>query len=359
MSRIATVKERMVKDQIDGLVVSDGSDIKYLTGFTGEYGISVLLLTAGKDYFITDGRFQFQAKDEVPECEVVIMSGQQRTYYDATADLLKDLSLKRVAVQEGQITHSDYVRLINGNDRSEFIAAPAYLAELRRVKTDEELLLIKEACRISERSFYALLDFIKPGVTEIEIANELERQFRNRGGSGYCFDTIVASGPVNGANCHATPSQRKIEVGDFVTLDFGTGYQGYCSDMTRTVAIGQPRDKEQLKIYETVKKAKQAGAAILKAGLGVAEIDKVVREIVDQGGYSIPHGIGHGFGLDIHEDPFIGGKNPYQLEENVVITIEPGIYVPGVCGVRIEDDYLIGKDGAECLQQVTNELIIL
>ncbi|MCI1903215.1 MAG: Xaa-Pro peptidase family protein [Enterococcaceae bacterium] len=359
MSKLKKVQERMIADGYDALVICDGADIKYLTGFSGEYGVSTVVISKDKFYLITDGRFEFQAKEEVPECEVLIMNGQQRDYYVATGDLLKELNVKAVLIQTDKIFHRDYLSVKNSCESAELRAAPPYIEELRQVKTSEEITLIREACRISERSFYALLDFIKPGVTEIDIANELEYQFRSRGGSGFCFETIVASGPINGANCHATPSDRKIEAGDFITLDFGTAYKGYCSDMTRTVAVGRPHNEEMLKIYETVKVAKKAGAAILQAGLPIAEVDQTIRKIIGEAGYTVPHGLGHSFGLYIHEDPFISAKNPNKFKKNAITTIEPGIYVPGVCGVRIEDDYLIGESSAERLQQSTNELIIL
>lgn len=356
--RIKKIKDRFQADGIESMVVCGGSDIKYLTGFTGDYGVSVLVLTPTKDYFVTDRRFEYQASIEVPSFETVVFK-EGRGYYGEAGRLIHDLNLKRVAVQEDKLSHADYRKLAEWNPDVTFIPAPPYVSDLRQVKTPEELAIIRQACNITERSFYALLDFIKPGVTEIDVANELEYQFRSRGGSGFCFETIVASGPDNGANCHATPSMRKLEKGDFVTIDFGTRYNGYCSDMTRTVSIGTPKNPELLKIYDTVKRAKAEMAASLHAGLSMSELDTIGRRVVGEAGYTIPHGLGHGFGLDIHEDPFISASNHYRLEAGVVHTIEPGVYVPGVGGVRIEDDYLITDDGAECLMKVTNELVVL
>jgi Xaa-Pro aminopeptidase len=357
--RVQRVMANINKDGVDGIIISGGSDIKYLTGFTGDYGVSVLVVTPAKMYFITDGRFEFQAQKEVPDAEVIIYSSTQAGYFGAAGELIQELGLKHVGIQADRLTHQDYLTVVAGNTTSTFTDIPDFINTMRRVKTPAEIALIRRACDITERSLYALYDFIKPGVTEIEIANELEYQFRSRGGDGYCFETIVASGPENGANPHATPSDRKIELGDFVTIDFGTGYHGYCSDETRTIAVGKPKNPEMMTIYNTVKAAKQAGEAVLKAGLGMDELDAVVRAIVAEAGYSIPHGIGHSFGLDIHEAPFISAKNPYKLEKNVIHTLEPGIYIPGVCGVRIEDDYLITENGAERLQQSTNNLITL
>lgn len=200
---------------------------------------------------------------------------------------------------------------------------------------------------------------IKPGVTEIDIANELEYQFRSRGGSGFCFETIVASGPDNGANCHATASDRKIQLGDFVTIDFGTYYHGYCSDITRTVAVGKAKDPELYKMFDVVRKAKDAGQNSLKPGMVMGELRDIIVKVVEDAGYHIPHGPGHNFGLDIHEQPYICTGSKVTLQPGMVHTIEPGIYIPGIGGVRQEDDFLITEDGYRRITNITDALITL
>ncbi len=356
--RLEAIQKRIKEDGLDGLLVGKGTDIRYLTGFTGEAGVAVLVLTEHESYFITDGRFTNQAEMETEGFEVSAY-GRGSGYYQAAGERIAKLGLKKCGLRMDEIFYSDYMAMAAKCPGTEFVSAKPYLAELRRVKTSEELQIIRRACNISERSFYALLDHIKPGMTEIDVANELEYQFRSKGGSGFCFETIVASGPENGANCHATPSLRRLREGDLVTIDFGTGYQGYCSDITRTVAIGEPKNPELLHIYNTVKLAKRAGEAILHPGLPMNELHRAINEAVEAEGYQIPHGPGHSFGLDIHEDPFIAASNSYCLEPGVVHTLEPGIYVPGVGGVRIEDDYLITETGAERLTNITDELIVL
>lgn len=343
----------MQKDNIEALIVSRGSDIQYLTGFTGEYGVAVLLLTADKDYFITDGRFTNQAEQETEGLEVSAFA-RGSSYYGRTGELVK-----ACGIYGEDISYADYQTLAKECTGTHFVQAFPYVEHLRRIKTPEEIATIRKACRISERSFYALLDVIKPGVTEIDIANELEYQFRSRGGSGFCFETIVASGPDNGANCHATASMRKIQEGDLVTIDFGTRYHDYCSDITRTVAVGEVKNQELLNIYRIVRDSKREAEKILGPGLAMSQLHKVINQYVEERRYKIPHGPGHSFGLDIHEAPFISAANDYQLQLGVIHTIEPGIYVPGVGGVRIKDDYLITENGFERLTNISDELMIL
>lgn len=356
--RIEKIQAGLAKDQLDGLVVSKGSDIKYLTGFTGEYGVAVLFITPDKGYFITDSRFVNQAGQETSGLEVVgYPSGS--SYFDQTGRLVQAEGVKRCGFYGGDLSYAAYYAMTKPCPDTEFVQANPYVADMRAIKTPEEIETIRKACRISERSFYALLDAIKPGVTEIDLANELEYQFRSRGGSGFCFETIVASGPDNGANCHATPSSRKICEGDFITFDFGTYYNGYCSDITRTVCVGKPANPELVRIFEVVKAAKNAGEAALRPGLAMNELNAVIHQVVNEAGYTIPHGPGHSFGLEIHEDPYINSSNEYRLKPGVIHTLEPGIYLPGVGGVRQEDDYLITETGYERLTHITDVLIIV
>ncbi len=356
--RLQIVLDTMKKNGREGLVISKGTDVKYLTGFSGEYGTAVLLLTEKACYFVTDPRFAYQAEQETKGLEVVVY-GAGLNYFQQLGQLAADCHLAHCVFFGSDISYDDYRNMIEKAPQTTFIREESYIADLRAVKTPEEIETIQEACRISERSFYALLDVIKPGVTEIDIANELEYQFRSRGGSGFCFETIVASGPDNGANCHATPSTRKIELGDFVTIDFGTYYHGYCSDITRTVAVGKAKHPELYKMFDAVRKAKDAGEKSLKPGLAMSELHQNIYGVVEEAGYRIPHGAGHSFGLEIHEHPYIGSKSNYYLKPGVIHTIEPGIYIPGTGGVRQEDDYLITKDGYQRLTNITDALITL
>lgn len=355
---IKNIQKTIIKDNFDGLVISSGSDIKYLTNFTGEYGTSVLLITKSTNFFITDSRFVNQAKQELDNFEIItVRSGS--SYYKCTGEIINKNNLKNCGYYGSDLSYRDFLSMNAECTNTIFSEAPSYIAELRSIKSIAELDKIREACRISMLSFYSTLDLIKPGVSEIEIANELEYQFHKHGGEGYCFDTIVASGPKNGANCHATPSSRKVALGDFITIDFGTYYNGYCSDITRTISLGKQKNLELLKIFKIVSEAKKKGQDSLKPGLKLCELNQIINNIVDKNGYSIPHGPGHSFGLTIHEHPFISPSSDYILKPGVVHTIEPGIYIDGIGGVRQEDDYLITENGYERLTYITDELIVL
>lgn len=357
---LKNLKERMAKDGFDGLVISKGSDIKYLTGFSGEYGVSTLLITGRKNYFITDNRFTHQAEKEIKDFEVVSHNSTPNSnYYKKTGELIGDIKPKRCGYYPNDLTYKNFMDMKGQAGDVNLAEAHTYVTDMRAVKTPDEINKIRKACRISMLSFYSLLENIKANITEIDIANELEYQFRRHGGEGACFDTIVASGPDNGANPHNTVTNRKIGLGDFVTLDFGTFYEGYCSDMTRTISIGEPKNKELKKMFKAVAEAKEAGEKALRPGLKMCELHKVINSVVEKAGYNIPHGPGHGFGLELHEDPFITATNEFELRPGVIHTIEPGIYIPGTGGVRQEDDYLITDTGYEKLSYITEELIIL
>lgn len=361
--RLERLVAAMRADGLEALVVSKGSDVKYLTGFTGEYGTAVLVVTWDGAYFVTDGRFESQASDEVAsKAEVHVYQkwdDRPASYFTCAGDILRERQIAEAGFVASDVTVSGHADLAEHAVGVELKLVRDYVSEIRMIKDANELVLIRKACQISMRSFYAVLDFIKPGVTEIDVANELERQFRSRGGEGACFDTIVASGPINGACPHATVSSRALEYGDFVTIDFGTYYQGYCSDITRTVVIGKAREPQLYEAWRIVNEAKQLGASMLAPGVTYAEISNAINDYVKQRGYSIPHGVGHNFGLDIHEAPFMGPRNTTAERPGMVHTIEPGIYLPGIGGVRQEDDYLITEDGCERLTYITDHLIEL
>lgn len=356
-NRIKKIIDKMIKDRVEALIVTKGTDIRYLSGFTGEAGVAVLILTNDKRYLITDGRFTNQASQETSGYEIVKWESKSGIYGE-TGNILKKISVNQVVIDHAEISYANYESLINAFEKKVKNSKP-YITDMRMVKDLGEVQAIRKACEITEKSFLAILNTIKPGQTEAEIRNSLEYEFRKNGAEGIAFESIIASGPDNGANPHATVSSRKIQNGDMITIDFGCKYNGYCSDMTRTIAIGQPSE-ELLKIYNVVKEAKDNAVLKLKSGVKAKDIDMAIRSVFEKYGYVLPHGPGHGFGLDIHENPFLGPRNEYEMEENVVHTIEPGIYIPGIGGVRIEDDYLITKDGYELLTpNVSQELIII
>ena len=360
--RIAKLRAALKADGVEALVVTKGSDIKYLTGFTGEYGTSVLVLTDTEAHFVTDGRFEKQASDECAGTTVHIYQkwdARPANYYTCAGDIVAKLGVAKAAFVPSDLSYGDYADLTEHAEGVELTPVKDYAADIRAIKEPEEIELIKHACKISMASFYALLDVIEPGVTEIDVANELEYQFRSRCGSGFCFETIVASGPDNGACPHATASERVLEAGDFVTIDFGTYYKGYCSDITRTVVLGKAKEPKLYDIFKIVSEAKAAGAATLRPGVSYAEVSNAITGVVEAAGYKIPHGAGHNFGLDIHEAPYLSPRTETLEAPGMIHTIEPGIYLPGIGGVRQEDDYLITEDGYERLTYITDHLIEL
>lgn len=353
------ILRRMAEDGFDALVIPAGADISYLTGFTGEAGVAVVVLSPEGSSFVTDSRYTTQVAEETEDYECVLWQKGTHSYCENAGMVLAKLAPKTVGIYGADLTYKDFLGMQSHYPQGEYKEAPAYLTEMRAKKTPQELDTIREACRISMLSFYALLDHIRPGVTEKDVADELEHQFRSHGGSGMCFDTIVASGPVNGACPHASVSDRVIQKGDFVTIDFGTRYHGYCSDITRTVAVGKGADAELYHIFDVVCEAKKAGQEALHAGLTRKELHETIEAPIKAAGYVTPHGFGHSFGLDIHELPFINGNDETPYEAGTITTIEPGIYVPGLGGVRQEDDYLICDGGYERLTFITDHLIEL
>ncbi len=355
LKRILQLRAQMKTDGVEGLLVARDSDVRYLSGEKFEAGSTLLYITCEKQYILTDGRFANQlAQDDTGFLPVIY--DPARGLFGEAAALIQSSGLKKIATEYAAVSHADFSVLSAGGITAAD-AAP-YLARLRMVKDADELALIRKACAITDASFEAVLGTIRPGITERDVANALEYEFKKRGGDGLAFETIVASGPVNGASCHAVVTGRVLEAGDSVTMDFGTTYEGYCSDITRTVFLGKASD-EQKKIYGIVAEAKKRAAEALHAGVPLKEIAATCVGYVESCGYSVPHGVGHSFGYDIHEPLFISIRDARTLGADMVTTLEPGIYIPGVGGVRIEDDYRILPDGAEQLTHCTERLLEL
>lgn len=352
---IEKLKEMLKKDNITGLIIVRESDVRYLTNEKMESGSTILLIMQDKHYLITDGRFETQLKCDNTGYEVVIYDAQYGLYKTA-GKLIKEQGIKKIATEYMYMSHASFETLHEMGIEIE--DARAYTDELRMVKNSTELLLIERACQISDKSFEAVLDLIRPGITEREIANALENEFRRNGSDGVLFETIVASGPQNGASCHATVSEREIQYGDSLTIDFGATYKGYGSDITRTVFIGKA-SQEQKKIYDVVKNAKEKAAEKLCDGAVLKDIAQAGVGYITDHQYTVPHGIGHSFGLEAHEPLFISIRDSRCIRRGMITTIEPGIYVLGIGGVRIEDDYLITENGAKQLTHCTDKLIEL
>ncbi|MGX7107673.1 M24 family metallopeptidase [Hutsoniella sourekii] len=353
MSRLTKVRSLFAGEGIDALLVTELKNLYYLANFTGTAGVA--LIGPDYQYFITDFRYKEQASQQSQGFEVIIHSGNQN---QVLADLVAKHQIQNLGYEADQMVVSAYIRLDEDLDCS-LVATAGLIETVRQIKDAEEIAIIKQACEITDQAFSHILTFIKPGVSELEVANELERFCKSKGASAMSFDTIIASG-YRSAMPHGVASDKLIEAGDMITMDFGCYYKGYASDMTRTVALGSVDPKLEV-IYQIVLEAHQAVIDGTKAGMTGREVDDLARDIIKSYGYgdNFGHSTGHGVGLDIHEEPAIAQRNQEPLEVGMVITDEPGIYIDGLGGVRIEDDLLVTQEGVEILNRSPKNLIII
>lgn len=334
----------------DALLVNRGVNVRYLTGLASSN--AAVLVRAGADATLTtDSRYAETARRVCPDIEVI----EERDVIGHLVTLAD-----RVAVEAHHMSVADYFRL--GED---LLRVSGLVESVRRIKDEEEIDLIRTACELTDQAFADVLPTLRPGATEREIARGLERRMIELGAEKPAFDSIVASGP-NGSIPHHSPSDRPLERGDLVTMDFGALYAGYHADMTRTVAIGEPA-QWQRELYDLVRAAQRAGRHAVRAGAFTHEVDAAARDLIAEAGYGerFGHGLGHGVGLEIHEVPFLAPAKPEsdlehaRLEDRVPVTVEPGIYLPGRGGVRIEDTLVARDDGPELLTRTTKELLVL
>lgn len=353
MERIDNLRIKLEEHGIDALLVTNMYNVRYLANFTGTTGLA--LLTKENAYFVTDFRYTEQAAEQAKGFEIVKNMG---SIYEEVANLVEKDQIKTLGFEDSDVTFATYTQ-INGLIACDLKPSSGLIEKLREVKSDEEIAIIQKAVDIAEKGYAHILDYIKPGQTEIEVANELDFYMRSLGASSVSFDTIVASG-VRSAMPHGVASEKVIEQGDMITIDFGCYYKGYVSDMTRTFAIGDPGE-ELKKIYQIVYEAHMKVSETAKAGMTGAELDAIARDHITDNGYgeAFGHTTGHGIGLEIHEEPAVSFRNEEELVENNVITNEPGIYIPGLGGVRIEDDLVVTAEGNKVLNSSSKELIIL
>ena len=351
--RIGRARRILPASDVEGILFFGGANIRYLTGFTGTD--AVLLLGAYHLALLVDGRYTTQAKGETEECTIVEFSDRAEGVEGAIADL----GMKRVGIESAAVTLDSYLALLKRAPGVSFKPLSEKIERLRIIKEVEEAEFIREAARRAARALTETLGEIRPGVTEQEVVAVLEMRMRQAGGEGPSFETIVASGP-NAALPHATPGSREIEDGDFVTIDYGTVWGGYHSDETCTVAVGRVTERQAV-VYDVVKEAHDRTIDAVREGISCRDVDAVARGYIDRAGYGshFAHGTGHGVGLEIHEPPRLSGRSDDILKEGMVVTVEPGIYLPGLWGVRIEDTVLVEKDGCEILTRMPKDLKIL
>ncbi len=352
--RINKLREKLKEKNIEAFLVTKKENVRYLSHFTGTAG--KLLITENDSIFITDFRYLDQAEEQTDGCVIEEISSN---FMEGFAELLKRKKINNLSFESQDINFKMYQQLKEKLDLEALNPVESLVEELRMIKDQSEVEKIKKAVEIADQGFEFLLDFIEAGKTEKEVSLELEFFMKRKGGEKNAFDFIVASGK-RGALPHGVASNKIIEKGDLVTIDFGTVYQGYHSDITRTVAVGEPA-AELKEIYQIVLEAQQKVIAEIKAGMECIEADKIARDMIAEAGYkdNFGHGLGHGLGLEIHEGPRLSYTSDSSLKSGMVVTDEPGIYVSGLGGVRIEDDLLITEAGCEVLNSAPKELIIL
>lgn len=356
-ARLAGVRRKIKEDGAPAALISLTSNLRYLTGFEDviDRGINAAcLVTEDLALFYTDSRYVEAATAAAAGGPWEVRLQKENLY----VELCEDLHEQGVAslLLESGVPYGRF-KFVSEQFRGAVRVVDRMVETLRQIKEPEEIDRMAEAAAIADRGFEHILTFMRPGVTEQEVALELEFAMRRAGSEEMPFPLIVATGP-NGARPHAIPGQRKLEAGDLVVLDFGARVGGYCSDMTRTVAIGEA-SKDQRRLYDAVLEANEAGLAAVRSGIPCAEIDLAAREVLERHGLgaTFTHGVGHGVGLDVHEMPTVGPRSTESVRENSVITVEPGVYIEGTAGVRIEDLVVVESSGHRRLTNAPKELI--
>ena len=349
--RIQKLRKELNTEGLDALLVSDPLHIRYLSGFSGDSGLA--LVGSEQTFLITDFRYEEQARIEAPDLELLIAKDG---FIEKMAELPPEATGHRIGFEEAHLPYKAYKKLGEHLPHAEWIAQDGLVERLSIVKDAMEIAHIRQAVRIGDRVFEQIVPLLKPGIAERDIAAEIDYAIRTHTAEGPSFEAIVASGP-RASMPHASVSERKLQPGDLVVLDFGAVFHGYASDMTRTLAIGTPT-AEQRKIYEIVLQAQEAAIAAAKADMSCADLDRVARTIIQNAGYGpqFGHSLGHGVGLNVHEQPRISSKSDQILKPGMAITVEPGIYIPGWGGIRIENLVVIREDGCEDLTTAPKHL---
>ena len=347
--RVKRVRELLTTQKIDAVVVSKTENLRYVSGFSGDS--ATLIVTKKNALIVTDSRYTEQA---AAEAKGFAVAEQKDGLLKKTAELLRELSCRRVGFEGNALIFDDWRILTAAAKEIDF--SPVKIEHLRETKDETEISAIKKACAIADAAFAEVLGFLRPGLRENEVAAQLEYFMRKRGAERPSFTTIVASG-VRGSLPHGTATNKLINDGEFVTMDFGAVYDGYCSDITRTVAVGKA-DARQKEVYAVALEAQLAGLAALRAGKSGIEVDRAARDSMGDYAQYFGHSLGHGVGLEIHENPRLSSKSKCEsLPINAVVTVEPGIYIPGWGGLRIEDTVRVTATGCERLTLSPKELI--
>ena len=355
--RLRKLRQKMAEAELDGLLIIQAHNRRYLSGFTGSSG--VLIISSTRQALATDSRYYELVRQQCPDWELIEVG------YDFAGNMLENLRQmglagRRVGFEAGHLdvaTLLQWERALEG--RVVLVQTKDIVEQLRMIKEDGEIDIIRRAVALADETLTHITDWIQPGTTESQVAWELESYMRTHGASALSFEPVVASGP-NAAKPHARATERVIQAGEPITMDFGCVVDGYCSDLTRTICLGQPADEQYLAVWHTVLGAQQAAISGAKANMTGEAVDKLARDLIDQAGYGeyFGHGLGHSLGLAVHESPRYSYTYSEPVPAGVVMTIEPGIYIPGWGGVRIEDVVLVRENGVEILSSALKKPVL-
>ncbi len=353
MDPLNRLQAPLASNGIEALLITDMSSVGWLTGFSGTYGRAIV--TPKEAVFITDSRYTLQAQEEVLNMPTVWFASPTDAD-EFLADQLRKLGVSKVGF-EGSTTYSQWQKW-SEKLGVELTKAPDLVADLRMQKSDQEVDKVRRACVVSDAAFSHIIEFIRPGQTELEVATELEMFMRGQG-SEAAFPIIVVSGERS-ARPHGKPSSKKLENGDFVTMDFGARIEGYNSDMTRTIVVGEATDRHK-RVYECLLEAQVEALHAMRPGVLARDVDKLSRDVLGTNDLAqyFGHGLGHGLGMLVHDSGRLSPTSENVLQPGQIWTVEPGVYIPGFGGVRIEDDVLITETGIEILTHSTKELLEL
>lgn len=351
--------EKLLKGKgLDGLLLTRDSNIRYITGFTSSESYSIVSSTGGR-VFITDSRYTEQAEKECVDFEIVKWRSPHADLPTTIKNISEKLGIKRLAFEKSYMTVDMFTNFKEKLDGIELVPTQGLVEELRRIKDEEEISFIRKAAAFGDQAFNEILNYVKVGITEKELERELQYITKKTGADDIGFPAIIASG-INSSMPHAVPSDKKIEDGDFITFDMGAMYKGYRSDMTRTIAVNHASDRQK-EMYELVRLSQEAGTKAVKAGADGKTPHNAAKDILEKAGVEgiFEYGVGHGVGLDIHEDPFMNSRCSLTLQAGDIVTMEPGIYIPGWGGIRIEDTLVVKSEGYEILTLSPKSLLVI
>jgi Xaa-Pro aminopeptidase len=357
MTRLEKFRQQMTEGKIDGFMVTQPENRRYLSGFTGSSGI--LIITQERQALATDSRYYGQVRQQCPDWELIEVGSD---FAGQMLEILRqfELGARKVGFETAQVsvaTLNSWERALKG--RLVLVDTENFVETLRMRKDEAEIATIKKAVALADETLVHITRWMRPGMTENQVAWEIESYMRTHGASAVSFEPIVASG-ANSAMPHARPTERILQAGEPITMDFGCMVDGYCSDLTRTVCLGQPADDKYLTVWQTVLKAQELAEDGARAGMTGEQVDKLARDVLSEAGFGdyFGHGLGHGVGLAIHESPRYSFTYPHEVPVGAVMTVEPGIYIPDWGGVRIEDMVVAREGGVEILTRAPKQAVL-